>query len=89
MDNENGRVNAYYVRGPSRTVHTIPFSKKTVDKILNDPNPFGADSQNITDLNSVTFYGKFDGERGISNYALRMTILMSSSLLLNGIDLLN
>ena len=67
MDNENGRVNAYYVRGPSRVVHTIPFSKKTVDKILNDPNPFGADSQNITDINSVTFYGKFDGERGIQS----------------------
>src|SRR6476619_733441 len=65
MDNENGRVNAYYVKGPIRTVHTIPFSKKTVDKILNNPEPFGADSQNITDINSVTFYGKFDGERGI------------------------
>ena len=67
MDNESGRVNAYYVKGPARTVHTIPFTKKTVDKILNDPNPFGADSQNITDIDSVAFYGKFDGaiERGL------------------------
>lgn len=65
MDNESGRVNAYYVKGPVRTVHTIPFSKKTVDKILNNPEPFGPDSQNITDINSVTFYGKFDGEKGI------------------------
>ena len=48
-------------------MHTIPFTKKIVDKILNDPNPFGADSQNITDINSVTFYGKFDGERGIQS----------------------
>lgn len=67
MDNETGRVNAYYVRVPSRTVHTIPFSKKVVDKILNDPTPFGADLQNITDIGSVTFNGKFDGERGIQN----------------------
>ena len=66
MDNENVRVNAYYVRGPSRTVHTIPFSRKVVvDKILNSPEPFGPDSQNITDINIVIFYGKFDGERGI------------------------
>ena len=65
MDSEDGRVNAYYVKGPTRTVHTIPFSKKVVDKILNDPNPFGADSENITDKDSVSFYGKFDGERGI------------------------
>ncbi len=65
MDSESGRVNAYYVKGPTRTVHTIPFTKKTVDKILNDPNPFGADSENITDKDSVTFYGKFEGERGI------------------------
>ncbi len=68
MDNESGRVNAYYVKGPARTVHTIPFTKKTVDKILNDANPFGADSENITDKDSVMFYGKFDGERGLSNF---------------------
>ena len=70
MDSEDGRVNAYYVKGPSRTVHTIPFSKKVVDKILNSPEPFGADSQNITDIDSVTFYGKFDGamERGLANF---------------------
>ena len=65
MDSESGRVNAYYVKGPVRTVHTIPFTKKTVDKILNNPEPFGADSQNITDIGSVAFYGKFDGERRI------------------------
>ena len=65
MDQDTGRVNAYYVRGPFRTVHTIPFTKKTVDKILNNPEPFGPDSQNITDINSVIFYGKFEGERGI------------------------
>ena len=65
MDNETGKVQAFYTRGPSRVLHTIPFSKKTVDKILNDPSPFGPDSQNITDINSVAFYGKFDGERGI------------------------
>ena len=65
MDSENGRVNAYYVKGPIREVHTIPFSKKVVDKILNDKELFGADSQNITDIDSVTFYGKFNGERGI------------------------
>ena len=65
MDNDTGRVQACYVRGPARTVHTLPFSKKLVDKILNDPTRFGADSQNITDIDSVIFYGKFDGERGI------------------------
>ena len=67
MNNETGRVNAYYVKGPARTVHTIPFSKKTVDKILNNPEPFGPDSENITDINSVIFYAKIDGsmERGI------------------------
>ena len=65
MDSENGRVNAYYVKGPPRTVHTIPFSKKAVERYLTIPIRFGADSQNITDINSVTFYGKFDGETRI------------------------
>ena len=69
MDNDSGRINAYYVKGPTRTVHTIPFTKKTVDQILNNPNPFGADSENITaDKDSVMFYGKIDGERGLSNF---------------------
>ena len=36
---------------------------------MNDPNPFGADSENITgDKDSIAFYGKFDGERGLSNF---------------------
>jgi len=68
MDNENGRVNAFYVKGPSRTVHTIPFTKKAVDKILNNPEPFGPDSQNITDIESVVFYGKINGERGLADF---------------------
>ena len=68
MDSETGRVNAYYVKGPVRSVHTLPFTKKAVDRILNDPNPFGADSQSITDIDSVMFYGKFDGERGLANF---------------------
>ena len=83
MDSESGHVNAYYVKGPTRTVHTIPFTKKIVDKILNDPNPFGADSQNITDINSVTFYGKFEGERVFKRCAL-VTTLTNSSLNLSG-----
>lgn len=64
-DSETGKVIPFYVKGPVRTCHTLPFSKKLVDKILNDPTPFGADSENITDKDSVTFYGKFEGERGI------------------------
>ena len=68
MDSDNGRVNAYYVRGPFRDIHTIPFTKKNVDKLLNDKEPFGPDSQNITDIDSVAFYGKVNGERGLADF---------------------
>ena len=39
--------------------------KRQLTRYLIILEPFGPDSQNITDINSVTFYGKFDGERGI------------------------
>ena len=42
--------------------YNIPFSKQNVDKYLLDPHPFGPDSENITDINQVVYYGKFQHE---------------------------
>ena len=57
MDSENGRVNAFYVKGPTIEKYTIPFTKKKVDDILYSKHSFGEDSINITDPESVVYYG--------------------------------
>jgi hypothetical protein len=65
---ETGRVDVVYERGAPRMVHTIPFDKKEVDKVLFGEHPFGPDSINITNLDEVLYYGKFEGIRGISTF---------------------
>ena len=67
-DAETGRVEAYYVKGMPRDVYSIPFTKTTVDKILNSEHPFGADSINITDKDKILYYGKFNDVLGIPSF---------------------
>ena len=59
-DPSTGQTAAYYEKGAPRVVHTIPFTSTTVDKLLKGEHPFGPDSINITNPNSVVYYGKFD-----------------------------
>lgn len=64
----DGSIDAVYERGAPRTVFTIPFSKKEVDKVLFGEHPFGADSINITNADNVVYYGKFERIRGVSGF---------------------
>lgn len=68
FDPKTGIRQMDYVRGMPKTVYTIPFSKKAVDDILNNKHPFGADSENITNIDSVKFYGKFDNTTESSSF---------------------
>jgi hypothetical protein len=67
-DPNTGQSTAYYVKDVPRTVHTIPFNKTTVDKLLNGEHPFGPDSVNITDPDKVVYYGKFENILGVQNF---------------------
>ena len=67
-DAETGRVEPYYIKGMPRDVYFIPFTKTTVDKILNSEHPFGADSINITDKDKILYYGKFSDVLGIPSF---------------------
>jgi hypothetical protein len=60
VDPKTGIQKSQYVKDMPRLVHSIPFSKKAVDSILNNEHPFGPDSINITDKEKVIYYGKFD-----------------------------
>jgi len=68
MDPNTGRMTADYIKDIPREVHSIPFSKTEVDKVLKGEHPFGPDSVNITDLSKVVFVGKFEGMLGIMNF---------------------
>jgi hypothetical protein len=59
---------AYYEKDIPRTVHTIPFNKTTVDRLLKGEHPFGPDSVNITDPDKVIYYGKFDHILGVQSF---------------------
>jgi hypothetical protein len=67
-DPQTGQSTAYYEKDAPRVVHTIPFTKTTVDKLLNGEPPFGPDSVNITDPDRVVFYGKFENILGVQNF---------------------
>ena len=67
-DPKTGQSTAYYEKGVPRTVHTIPFNKATVDKLLKGEHPFGPDSVNITDPDKVVFYGKFENILGVQSF---------------------
>jgi hypothetical protein len=67
-DPETGKIAADYVRDIPRTVHTIHFNKATVDKLLNGEHPFGPDSVNLTDLDRVVYYGRFENLIGLQNF---------------------
>ena len=54
--------------GVPRVVHTIPFTKTAVDKLLNGQLPFGPDSINITDVEKVIYYGKIENVLGLQNF---------------------
>ena len=60
FDPKTGEQKSSLVRGVPRLEYSIPFSKTTVDKILNNEHPFGEDSLNITDKDKILFYGHFD-----------------------------
>ena len=62
IDFNTGKVHSYYEMGIPVVAYNIPFSKANVDKYLLDAHPFGPDSENITDINSVRYYGKFTNE---------------------------
>ena len=64
----DGGIDAVYQSGAPRPVHTIPFSKKEVDKFLFGEHPLGADSMNITNPDNVVYNGKFEGIRGVSGF---------------------
>ena len=51
-----------------KTVYTIPFSKKAVDEALESKHPFGPDSINTTDKDSVIYYGKFNKILGMESF---------------------
>ena len=67
-DPKTGQSTAYYEKGVPRTVHTIPFTKTAVDKLLTGEHPFGPDSVNITDPDKVLYYGKFSNILGVQNF---------------------
>ena len=60
VNEKTGRLTSMYVKSTPKTAYNIPFSKETVDKYLKGAHPFGPDSENITDPDRVTFYGKFE-----------------------------
>jgi len=68
VDMTNGRLVVTSKPGPPREVHFIPFTKQNVDKILKGEHPFGPDSINITDIDKVVFYGKFDDMPGFQSF---------------------
>ena len=59
IDMKTGKLHSYYVKGNPEVAYNLPFSKENVDKYLLNPHPFGQDSLNITDKDSVVYYGKF------------------------------
>lgn len=69
FDPKTGQQDSHYVRDIPRTVYTIPFSKKAVDEVLENKNPFGPDSLNVTpDKESVIYYGKFNQILGMESF---------------------
>ena len=62
LDKNTGRMHSWYEMGEPVMAYTIPFSKQNVDKYILDPHPFGEDSENITNPDQVTYYGKFEHE---------------------------
>ncbi len=61
FDPNTGIQRSQYVMGLPRTVYTIPFTKKAVDEALDNEHPFGPDSQNVTDKESIKYYGFIKG----------------------------
>lgn len=67
-DLKTGKMVKEYEQGQPREVYTIPFSKETVDKLLQGAHPLGPDSINITDPSKVIFYGKIDHVLGVQSF---------------------
>jgi len=67
-DATTGKLETWYEKGQTRVAHTIPFTKKEVDKILFGEHPFGLDAINITDPSKVIFYGKFEHVLGVPSF---------------------
>ena len=68
FDPKTGIQRSWYVKDTPKTVYTIPFSKKAVDEALENKHPFGPDSINTTDKDSVIYYGKFDRILGMESF---------------------
>jgi hypothetical protein len=68
FDPKTGHQKTWYIRGQPRVVYTIPFSKEAVDKALEEIHPFGPDSINMTDKDSILYYGKFSNILGLQTF---------------------
>lgn len=68
FDPKTGIQKSWYVKDTPKTVYTIPFSKKAVDEALENKHPFGPDSINVTDKDSVIYYGKFNRILGMESF---------------------
>lgn len=65
---KTGIQEEHYIMGLPRVVYTIPFSKDKVDEIINNEHPFGPDSINVTDVDKIVYYGKFQNILGLQSF---------------------
>ncbi len=61
FDAKTGVQRSQYVKGLPKVVYTIKFTKKAVDEALENEHPFGPDSLNVTDKESIKYYGFIKG----------------------------